>query len=88
MGLKCLRPFDPFPFRSACPRGYLKIIFLVITIKNCLQNSPDSVADLVGMNEATRSAQMTRKAPKTKGGPGTNCKKLQIFRNTILHQIT
>lgn len=31
-----------------------------------------STCDLEGIKDATKMAQMTRKAPKTKGGPGTS----------------
>lgn len=53
---------------------------LAVCIKE--QSIPESALFFVGMNEATIRAHTTKKAPKTKGGPGTSCQKKNFRDDT------
>lgn len=66
--------FGPSPFRSGYPMECLQY-YVLIDCPVFVGGEGHlllSITDLDGMNEATNIAQMTRKAPKTNGGPGTS----------------
>lgn len=55
--------------RATTKNFIIQILFIIILFT---QYSLVSIGDFEGIKDATKIAHMTRKAPNTKGGPGTN----------------
>lgn len=47
---------------------------------------PVSALDFVGINEATSRAHITKNAPNTNGGPGTNYTQNKVIIKTVPHK--